>query len=114
MIFNFFRKFVPEQQKVDDYLKVTLDRTFSELQQGLAALTFKDNIDGFYVTLELLAGETTLVQNRLKQQPTGFIVVRQTGVGQLTEDALTPWTLASMSVKNNGAAAVTATLFFLR
>ena len=114
MIFNLFQKFIKGRDSAEDYLSIGLEKSFSDLQQGLGFLTLKDNLDGFFVTLTLLSGETTKVLNRLSTIPTGFITLRQTGAGQLTEDANSPWTVTDLSVKNNGAVSVTSTLFFLR
>ena len=114
MKFSAFRKFAVGRQTVEEYLSRTMDKILSELQTGLTAMTFGDNIDGFFAEVSIGAGKSLNVNNKLTTVPGGFIVVRQRGNGLITEDTTKRWSLQDLWIKNNGAETVTAKIFFLR
>lgn len=110
MKFRGFREFV--SGKVDYYVQHDLTSCMKDLFAGLKRLSFEDNFDTFLADVKLQAGEEVTLENRLSAPPSKYLVVRQTGNGLLTDGSV--WSAEKVSIKNNGAVVVTATLIFMR
>ena len=96
-----------------------LQAVITELANGLTKLSFSDNFSGWEETLVFTAGGTQDIKSRLNFIPSRFIIVYQTGAGQVTAEldgSGIPkiWTKNHLYLINNGAAAVTAKIQFLK
>lgn len=87
------------------------------LTSGLTSLSFADNFSSFTVTQTIAAGNEAMFPNEFRDNhiPAEWVVVdaQATGTYVLTRGA-TAWTRANLTLKNHGAADVTATVRFFR
>ena len=90
-----------------------LKQLIKHLAPGLERLSFKDNFDGFEVTLIIPASSELKFRNQLKYIPSEYIIKFQQGDGLITAGDTT-WTSDFLYMKNNGGSQVTAKVQFLR
>lgn len=99
-------------EEIGQYIVTELTKSLNELQIALTRrLRFEDNFNSFEVQVSIPAGTEISIQNRLSVMPSRRIIVRSNGTGIIDGD--TPWTKEFVTLKNAGAATVTATVIFL-
>ncbi len=76
-------------------------------------LSFQSNFDGYIATVSLAAGETKTISHFLGVIPKYRIILRQEGNGVIS-DIPSGWTDKAITIINNGAVAITATLLIAR
>ena len=90
----------------------TIEQLIKELSTGLRRLTFSNNFESFETTVTIPATSTVIIPNQLTFRPTKYIIVSQTGAGQVTKEA--DWTDNQLFLYNNGGSIVTITVIFFR
>jgi len=110
MRFRGFREIVGDDVK--GFIRKDLAGCMKDLFAGLKRINFEDNFETFTATIKLEAGEQGYIVNALNVPPTKRIVIRQTGNGLITDG--TAWNSEKVSLINNGAEEVTATVLFMR
>lgn len=110
MRFRGFRELVGSDVK--SFIQKDLASCFKDLFTGLKRLNFEDNFESFTADVNIQAGETVTIENKLSSPVSKFLTVRQKGNGLLTDGDV--WTSERVSVKNNGAVTVSATIIFMR
>jgi len=97
-----------------------------QLSVGLSKLNIEENMEAFKVeNLEIAAGNTATIRNKLTFIPKQYIITSQEGNGLVTKDkGLTDpsdpatntieWNVNNLYLKNNGSNAVTLTIIFMR
>jgi carbon monoxide dehydrogenase subunit G len=114
MKFRGFRTFVGRGiNDVLRFLNNELHTTLKDLFAGLERLTFEDNFNSFTVQVKIKSGEEITIDNKLQVAPTKRIIVRQDGLGIIT-DGRKPWNNEQVSLRNHGPNDTTVTLVFLR
>ena len=99
-------------------MKFNIERLFDirdlvkELSIGLLRLNFDDNFESFEQTVEITAGSTAEIRNRLQFIPSKYIITSQTGNGVVTKTGT--WTLDKLFLINNGAVTVNINVTFLK
>ncbi len=85
-----------------------------ELANGLRALTFADNFNSFEIDITLASGEERKnIRNQLTVKPTRYIIVHQTGDGNVTAGTVA-WDINYITFKNHGSASTTVKIIVLR
>jgi hypothetical protein len=85
-----------------------------DLNAGLDKLNFEDNFQGFVWEGTLTPSQELSIQNKLRSgQPTSFQVLFITGANTLVAGD-TEWNPQRVSLKNYGAASLTARVYFYR
>ena len=101
-----------DADEIGQYIMTELTKSLVELQIALTRrLNFQDNLNSFEERVVIPAGAEISIQNRLSVTPTRRIIVRSNGTGLVDGD--TPWSREFVTLKNTGAAEVTATVIFL-
>jgi hypothetical protein len=95
------------------YLRVDVSKAFRDLFVGLQHMAFSENFDHFYEDVDIPAGETLQIPNRLKRADVIWWPVRITGDARLIDGA-TASTREFLYIMNASATDATATLFFTR
>lgn len=92
----------------------TLSALIRKLTVGLKKLSFQENFDAIDMEgIEIASGSELTIRNKLTYIPTKYIITSQIGNGLITKGD-TPWTISSVSFKNNGLETVTFNVTFMR
>ncbi len=84
-----------------------------KLTVGLTRLSIQDNMEGFTVEdLEITAGSTVTIRNKLTFTPSQYIITSQIGNGLVTKTGT--WDKSFLKLINNGTSDVTITVIFMR
>ena len=84
-----------------------------QLSLGLSKLNIEENMESFKVEgLEIDAGDTATIQNKLTFIPKQYILTSQEGNGLVTKSST--WDINNLYLKNNGSSTVTLTVIFMR
>lgn len=84
-----------------------------KLTVGLSKLSIEDNMEVFkLVDLEIEAGDTVTIRNKLTFVPSQYIITSQTGNGLVTKTGT--WDSNFLYLINNGSNDVTITVIFMR
>ena len=84
-----------------------------KLTVGLSKLSIEDNMEVFkLVDLEIGAGDTVTIRNKLTFVPSQYIITSQTGNGLVTKTDT--WDSNFLYLINNGSNDVTITVIFMR
>lgn len=101
-----------DSNEIAQYILTELTKSLVEIQIALTRrIRFEDNFNSFEAQLTIPAGSEITIQNQLSVIPSKRIIVRSNGTGIVDGD--TPWSRDFVTLKNTGAAAVTATVIFL-
>jgi len=96
----------------EKYLQNDLWGWMKNLSSGLIRLNLVENFEAARLNdLTIDAGATVTFGNPLPFVPSSRIIVRQVGDGVITDGT---WSMQSLSLKNNGAVAVTISIIFYR
>ena len=95
-------------ERIEDIINLT-----RQLAVGLRDLTFGDNFKSFEITSDIAATTELKIRNQLSFVPTKYIIVSQTGAGQVTKGTST-WDENHLYLYNNGASSVTITVIFFK
>lgn len=87
-----------------------LVNAFNSVSKGIS---FEKNFGGFIATVTFKASETVLIQHFLGVIPKWRVILRQEGNGVLS-DIPSGWNNKVISIKNNGAVVVTASILIVR
>jgi hypothetical protein len=99
-------------EDLTNYITTELTKSLVELQIALTRrLRFEDNFNSFEATVTIPAATEVSIQNQLSVVPTRRIIVRSNGIELVDGD--TPWSREFVTLKNTGAAPITATVIFL-
>lgn len=99
-----------------------------KVQDVLSALTFQDNMEAFEATgVNIAAGQTVTIKNKLTFVPKKYIITSQTGNGLVTKEKKEvkdssdstkqfsrEWNDKELYLKNNGTESVTIDVTFMR
>jgi hypothetical protein len=99
------------------YLTRDLAKGISDLFAGLSKLSLVDNFDGFLVENVTIAAGTEkaiAIPGSFNGRPTGFQVVRLSGVDMPIVDGDSVWTDSVVYVKNPDSTDAVATIFFMK
>ena len=115
MKFGGFKQFTGDlKDSVTRYLGITLKENLRDLDVGLRRLSFDDNFESFKAeSLEIAAGAEARIVNQFNLIPSGFLVLRQSGGGLIT-DGPTAWSTDFVYLTNTGGTTATITAVFLR
>lgn len=92
---------------------VTFKEVIKELASGLLRLSFNDNFESFETTVTISATSEIAIPNQLTFIPSKYMIVSQTGAGQVTKGTTT-WNNDRVYLYNNGGTSVSITVIFLR
>lgn len=92
----------------------TLNKLLNSYNVFNRSISIQSNFDGFIAEdVEIAAGATANIQHFLGIKPKWRIILRQVGNGVIT-DIPSDWSDKVISLKNNGAEAVTISVFIAR
>ena len=92
-----------------------ISEALRDLFQGLTKLSFADNMESFEISnVSIGAGVTSVFNNKLKNVPTRWIVVRNSAGMPISDNGFSGWNIDQVSLKNVGASATIISVVFLR
>lgn len=96
----------------EKYLQNDLWGWMKNLSSGLIRLSMVENFEAARLNdLTIDAGATVTFGNPLPFVPSSRVIVKQVGDGVITDG---PWSMQSLSLKNNGAVDVTISVIFYK
>jgi hypothetical protein len=84
-----------------------IKRFAEELAIGLTRLSFNDNFQTFTAEVTVPISATNFeIRHGLPRIPQGYIIIKQTGAGQITASTGTPWNSSYIYVDSTGTSPI--------
>lgn len=98
--------------EIINYLEVYLSNTLSDVTTILSNISFQDNFKSMEVETNFAAGAETQIQHDLKFVPSGYLILKSSGVGLC--DGPTAWTKDYIYLLNSSGTIINAKIIILR